>query len=165
LRVFITIVDIYTHNIIIMCLFPPTQGNDEQHGATPPNTPTMGHPVSLTPSSDLSCSVATSHTSNGPPISKRPKIIKSEDDRTPLPNPFPLPKHYQADVELGLKSGKMTFETMSTFLTAVANAMLVYKLYPSSDDYICVGRSIVAKYSFMSSPAGTPYVRTRAQRV
>ena len=130
-------------------------GNDERLVETPPDAV---HPALLTPSSDLSPLAANSSNSVGPPIRKRPKILKSEDDRTPLPNPFPLPKHYQADVELGLKSGKMTFETMSTFLTALANAMLVYKLYPSSDDYICVGRSVIAKYPFMSSPAGTPYV-------
>ena len=33
---------------------------------------------------------------------KRKKIIGTEDDHIPLPNPFPLPKHYQADVEVGM---------------------------------------------------------------
>ena len=74
--------------------------------------------------------------------------MKNEDDAIPLPDPFPLPKHYCADVEVALASGKMTMETMSAFLSA---AMLVYK-------HICVARSVVQKYSFMASPAGTPHV-------
>ena len=33
---------------------------------------------------------------------KRKKIIKTEDDHIPLPNPFHLPKYYWANVEVGL---------------------------------------------------------------
>ena len=47
---------------------------------------------------------------------------------------------------------------MSSFLSAVASAMLVYKRYPSKDDYISVARSVIEKYSFMSSLVGTPYL-------
>ena len=84
--------------------------------------------------------------------------MKTEDDTVPLPDPFPLPKYYRADVETALVSGKMTKETMSTFLSAIASAMLVFKCYPTREDYICVARSVLQKYSFISSPAGTPYV-------
>ena len=83
------------------------------------------------------------------------KIIKTEDDS------IPLLKHYRSEVELNLKSGKsgkMTKNSMSSFLSAVASAMQVYKRYPSKDDYISVARSVIDKYSFMSSPVGTPYV-------
>ncbi len=83
---------------------------------------------------------------------------KDEDDNTPLPQPFPLPKHYRLDVERALASGKMTKDTTCAFLSAVAAAMLVYKQYPSKSDYVNVSRSVVEKYSFFSSPAGTPYV-------
>jgi hypothetical protein len=91
-------------------------------------------------------------------VSKKPKVVKTKDDAVPLPDPFPLPKYYRADVETALANGKMTKENMSTFLSAIAAAMLVFKRYPTSEDYICVARSVLQKYSFMSSPAGTPYV-------
>ena len=102
-----------------------------------------------------SVTTCSSHT---PIPSKKRKFVKTEDDAIPLPDPFPLPKHYRADVEVALASGKMTKETTSAFLSAVAAAMLVYKRYPTREDYICVARSVVQKYSFMASPAGTPYV-------
>ena len=91
-------------------------------------------------------------------MSKRIKLNKTDDDAIPLPNPFLLPKHFRADVEVALKSGKMTKETESAFLSAVASSMLIYKRYPTKDDYILVARTIVEKYKFMASPVGTPYV-------
>ena len=84
--------------------------------------------------------------------------MKTEDDAVPLPDPFPLPKHYRADVEVALANGKMTKETTSSFLSSIASAMLVYKRYPTHDDYVGVARTILQKYSFMASPVGTPYV-------
>ena len=42
--------------------------------------------------------------------------------------------------------------------SAVASAMLVYKKYPTREDYITVGRAIIEKYDFLSQPVGTPYV-------
>ena len=39
---------------------------------------------------------------------KARKIEKTEDDAVPLPDPFPLPKHFRSDVKVGLKNGKMT---------------------------------------------------------
>ena len=36
--------------------------------------------------------------------------------------------------------------------------MLVYKKYPTREDYITVGRAIIEKYDFLSQPVGTPYV-------
>ena len=89
---------------------------------------------------------------------KKRKLVKSEDDNIPLPDPFPLPKNYRSDVEIALKSGELTQETRSTFLSAVASAMLNYKKYPSKDDHCCVARSIIVKYPFMKSPVGATYV-------
>lgn len=91
-------------------------------------------------------------------ITKRKKHLKTADDKIPLPNPFPLPKHFRSDVELALHTHKMTKETNAAFLSSVAAAMLVFKQYPTVDDYICVGRSVITNYPFMTSPAGTPYV-------
>lgn len=92
------------------------------------------------------------------PKRKRRKLIKSEDDLIPLPNPFPLPKHFRADVEAALANKKMTMETTAAFYSAIASSMLVFKKYPTPEDYITVGRSIVQKYDFLSQPVGTPYV-------
>ena len=83
------------------------------------------------------------------PKHKRQKVTKTEDDTTPLADPYPLPKYYRADVESALATGKMTKEERSSFLSTVASSMLVFKLYPSRDDYICVARTIVTKYPFM----------------
>ncbi len=85
--------------------------------------------------------------------------MKTEDDHTPLPDPYPLPKYYRADIEKALATGKMTKETRSSFLSAVASSMLVFKRFPTRDDCVCVARTIINKYLFLSSPAGTPYVR------
>ena len=85
-------------------------------------------------------------------------VCKTEDDAIPLPDPFPLPKHYRADVELALKSGNMTEDTNRAFLSCVAASMFTYKRYPTADDYRNVARVIIQKYPFMKSPTGTPYV-------
>ena len=77
---------------------------------------------------------------------KTPKVVKNEDDLTPLPDPFPLPKYYRVDVQEALESRKMTVQTMSSFLSSVASSMYVYKRYSTRDDYITVARSVVQKY-------------------
>lgn len=89
---------------------------------------------------------------------KKPRFVKSPEDHTPLPDPFPLPAHYREDVERCLKSGSMTKPTKRAFFTAVAGAMLTYKRYPSSKDYHCVYRSIIAKYPFLEANAGSQEV-------
>ena len=85
-------------------------------------------------------------------------VCKTEDDSIPLPDPFELPKHYRADVEVDLKSGSMTEDTTRAFLSSVAASMFTYKRYPSADDYRNVARVIIQKYPFMKSPTGKPYV-------
>ena len=89
---------------------------------------------------------------------KKRKIVKTEDDSTPLPDPFPLPKHFPQDVEVALKRKKLTSKEKQRFISEVASAMLRYKRYPSRDDYLCVARSVVEKYRFFQSSDGKPYV-------
>lgn len=89
---------------------------------------------------------------------KRFKLNKSKEDGVPLPDPFELPKNFRPDVASALASGKMTLETNTFFLSTVAGAMFTYKRYPTSDDYTNVARTICAKYPFMKSPTGKPYV-------
>ena len=85
-------------------------------------------------------------------------ICKTEQDSVPLPDPFDLPKHYRPDVEVALKSGKMTIDTTKAFLSTVAAAMFAYKRYPTADDYSNVARVVIHHYPFMKSPTGKPYV-------
>ena len=85
---------------------------------------------------------AWSHQNFSPVTKQVKKIQKTEDDAIPLPDPFPLPKHYRSDVEVALKSQKMTTETRSCFILAVASAMLRYKWYPSRDDYVCIAHAV-----------------------
>ena len=85
-------------------------------------------------------------------------VVKTAEDSIPLPDPFILPKNFRPDVTAALQSGKMTHETDRAFLSAVASSMFSYKRYPTADDYINVARTIIAKYPFMKSPTGKPYV-------
>ena len=85
-------------------------------------------------------------------------VYKTEQDAIPLPDPFELPKHYRPDVEVALKSGKMTVDTNKSFLSTVAAAMFTYKRYPTADDYNNVARVIIHQYPFMKSPTGKPHV-------
>ena len=85
-------------------------------------------------------------------------ICKTEQDSVPLPDPFELPKNYKPNVELALKSGKITTDTNKAFLSTVAAAMFAYKRYPTADDYSNVARVIIHQYPFMKSPTGKPYV-------
>ena len=89
---------------------------------------------------------------------KRFKLNKTKEDGIPLPDPFDLPKNFRPDVASALASGRMTLETNRFFLSTVAGAMFTHKLYPTSDDYMNVARSICSKYPFMKSPTGKPYV-------
>ena len=50
--------------------------------------------------------------------SKRRRVVKDLDDYVPLPDPYPLPKHFQADVEMSLNEGKMTRDTNRKFISA-----------------------------------------------
>ena len=100
-----------------------------------------------------------SNTPDNP--AKKRKILKTEDDSTPLPDPFPLPKYYPQDVEVALKRKKLSSREKQRFISEVASAMLRYKRYPSCEDYICVARSIVQKYPFFKLSGGKPYVSDR----
>ena len=88
-----------------------------------------------------------------PPPKRR--CIKTDDDATPLPDPFPLPKNFRSDIEAALRSGNMTRETKKGFHSAVAASMLTYKKYPNGEDYRNVARS---KHQFMKTPAGSSHV-------
>jgi len=92
------------------------------------------------------------------PPKKKKKTQRTAEDDTPLPNPFPLPKHYGSDVEAALQAKKFCKTTRTGFISKVASAMLCYKNMPMREDYINVSQAVIAKYSFLKSTEGTAEV-------
>ena len=70
----------------------------------------------------------------------------------PLPDPFPLPKHYSVKMETAIKEQKSSKVARQAFVGKVAAAMLFYKRSPTSEDYANVGRTVVQKYPRLKSP-------------
>lgn len=101
---------------------------------------------------------------SGPPSSitepsvKRLKIVKDEDDSVPLPDPFPLPKHYPHDIQCALNVKKMSIKDKQRFVSEIASAMLRFKRYPTRDDYLCVAKTVLDKYPFLKTSDKKPYV-------
>ena len=112
------------------------------------------------PDNETDIIFASDMSSASSSTNSKKKVIKTDDDKVPLPDPFPLPKRYRPEVERALKEGVMSNNTRSHFLSAVASAMLTYKMYPTKHDYTCVARTIVRNYSFLKAPpgAGSPHV-------
>ncbi len=80
-----------------------------------------------------------------------------------LPDPFPLPENFRRDVEVALKTQKMSRETTRSFYSAVASSMLCYKHYPTKEEYTRVAVEIIRKYPFLKSrsnrsPTVSPFV-------
>lgn len=69
-------------------------------------------------------------------------IIKKQDEK-PLPVPFVFPSNYRPEVELGLKSGRMSKDAKKHYLSSVAAAMYSYKKYVSklchNNFILCLG--------------------------
>lgn len=79
------------------------------------------------------------------------KAVKKIKEEVVLPDPFPLPANYRADVEVALETGEMTRLTRASFITSVTDAIFAYKRYPSRDDYVIISKQIIAKYPFLAS--------------
>ena len=84
--------------------------------------------------------------------------LKRKVSEKNLPDPFPLPENFRYDVELALKSKKMTRETTKSFYSAVANSMLSFKRYPTREEYTRVAVEIIRKYPFLKPRTGSPTV-------
>ena len=91
-------------------------------------------------------------------VKKKRVARKSEEDVVPLPDPFPLPKHYGTEVEAALKAKKFTDVSRQAFIGKVASAMLCFKCYPTREDYSNVGWTVIQTYPFLKSPVGSPAV-------
>ena len=75
--------------------------------------------------SDDECSVITESSMDSCSSYKKmklelPGIISKKGSEKALPHPFPFPANYRPEVELCLKSGKMTKEARKHFLSAIA---------------------------------------------
>ena len=101
----------------------------------------MGEDSSATLIIDDDCSMVS--------VPKSIKCTIGTHKEQKLPDPFPLPQNYRYDVEIALKSGEMTRETTSAFLSAVANAMLAYKKRPTAEEYVRISMDIIRKYPFL----------------
>ena len=100
-----------------------------------------------------------SHSSAQQQPQKKRKITKrGEDDNIPLPNPFPLPKHYGPNVEKALETKQFTKSDGIAFIGKIASAMLYYKQLPTAADYINVSQTILRKYPFLKLSAGVTEV-------
>lgn len=74
------------------------------------------------------------------------------EEENEIPSPFPFPKHYTPDIELGLQLKNLQPKMLAKLCTRFANVMLMYKRYPSKKDYEHVAQQIVQKYPFLASP-------------
>ena len=92
------------------------------------------------------------------------KRFKSEEWKTikksekPLPRPFQLPENYPRIVQEGLAVGSLTGRARTKFLTTVAEAVHMHKLYPTQEEYEHVAKRIVERYGFMHQGSGTGHV-------
>ena len=92
------------------------------------------------------------------PSGKKRGIVKTEDDSTPLLDPFPLLKHYQRNVEEALKSSRCQqrndgcFYPISPLQCFGVNATL------AETTIICVSCAVVKAYPFLKATFGRPYV-------
>ena len=93
-----------------------------------------------------------------PPQKKRKMTQREEDDNIPLPNPFPLPKHYGTNVDKALETKQFTKSDRIAFIGKIASAMLYYKQLPNAADYMNVSQTILRKYPFLKLSAGVTEV-------
>ena len=56
-----------------------------------------------------------------------PGIIEKKRKEDPIPHPFPFPLNFRPEVQICLKSGKMSAEARRHFLSSIASAMFAYR--------------------------------------
>ena len=57
------------------------------------------------------------------------KRVTQRQQEQPLPHPFPLPRNFPPIVAIALKERKLTSKSRAKFVTALANAVFMYKSY------------------------------------
>ena len=74
----------------------------------------------------------------------------------PLPQPFPLPQHFTAPIEAGIRAEDANI--VPKYLSSVASSMLCHKRFPTIDEYIHVATLITTKYPWIKAQISTPTV-------
>ena len=80
--------------------------------------------------------------------------VDGEDDQQ-IPNPFPFPKHYTPDIEIGLQTNNLPPKLQAKLYTRIANVMFMYTKRPKTAEFQEVAKQIVHKYPFLVSPLDT----------
>ena len=143
------------------CLLDEYDSDVRSSSSTPVSSNAVVQSPSSTPKSSRSSVKSLPSPSACIAISSNPipkSIVSQKKSERPLPDPFPLPENFCYDVEVALKSGKMTRETTKSFYSTVASSMLSYKRYPTQEEYTRVAVEIVNKYPFLKSPSGSSVV-------
>lgn len=86
-------------------------------------------------------------------------MFTGPDIERPLPQPFPLPLNFSADVEADLNKGFMSVTTMAKFITGIAHAVFAFKRYPTAIDFTLVAAQISTKYPFLKDVMGNGHAR------
>ena len=101
------------------------------------------------PSDDHESEVEESKKTDFPlPLAVKKELVKED----PLPDPFPLPSNYRADVEIGLTSGVMSKEAKRHFFSSVAASMFKYKKRPTGEEYTRIALQLIGRYPFLKPP-------------
>jgi len=73
-----------------------------------------------------------------------------------LPNPFQLPQHFLATVEVGLPNESIGI--ISKFATCIASSILYFEQYPTTQEFTEVAQQVIEKYPWMKARLGPPMV-------
>lgn len=82
------------------------------------------------------------------------KRVTQRKQELPLPNPFPLPRNFTPAVTTALQEKKLTGKTRAKFVTALANAIFIYKSYPTLRELEDVCRAATKKWEFLATKSG-----------
>ena len=82
------------------------------------------------------------------------KRVTQSRQEPPLPKPFPLPRNFPPLVALALKEKKVTSKARAKFVTTMANAIFLYKSYPTSQELRDVSREAMKSWEFLGAKSG-----------
>ena len=80
-------------------------------------------------------------------VGKLKRVTQCQQEQ-PLPNPFPLPRNFPPVVANALKERKLTSKSRAKFVTALENAVFMYKSYPMSRQLEDVAQQAIKQWEF-----------------
>lgn len=81
-----------------------------------------------------------------------PVIIISDEEAKEIPDPFPFPATYNANVDVALHKGNLCPATTTHFYSRIAGIMAIYTKKPTKQEYFRVAQAIMKKYPFLRNP-------------